>query len=402
MSTTPRAPGVGTGVRPLADDPDLPASRQPTRLAEFVLGVVVLYAWAPPGVPGFLSLGLVGVAGLLGLALLRPGGIRLGGPGGALGWLAPVLVLLVGYLVLVSISSPDDSLSGWPRRALRLTMVLALLVALVSGRLHWPSLVRGAAVGLLANAALFFAGIAPAPYGEYLSGFLLDKNQAGLAYAVVTLLYLGLVDERRRQVAVVLLGAALVWTTGSRTSIAALACGLVWVVLRPRLGPAARVALVVALGVGVQVVENNFARAGVFASRDGSDAFRARIDEASQAKLALSPPQGLGLGESFVWIGDRQYLFHNSYWAALVEGGWVLLAAYLVLVAVAVGVWRRGPVPHLWASAEAANLAILVCALRLGEVFGATAATLALAGGLLGLLAHRSAGSVPEPVPGDG
>ncbi|QIM21309.1 hypothetical protein G7075_09515 [Phycicoccus sp. HDW14] len=296
MSTTPRAPGVAKGLHPLADDPDLPASRQPTRLAEFLLGVVVLYAWAPPGVPGFLSLGLVGVAGLLGLSLVRPGGTRLGGPGGSLGWLAPGLVLLVGFLVLVSISSPDDSISGWPRRAFRLTMVLALLVAVVSGRVHWPSLVRGTAVGLLVNAALFFVGVAPAPYGEYLSGFLLDKNQAGLAYAVVTLLYLSLVDERRRQVAVVVVGAALVWTTGSRTSIAALACGLVWVVLRPRLGPAARVALAVALGIGVQVVENNFARAGVFASRDGSDAFRARIDAASQAKLAGSPRRASASG----------------------------------------------------------------------------------------------------------
>ncbi|MBM6399103.1 O-antigen ligase family protein [Phycicoccus sonneratiae] len=400
MSTTPRAPGVTAGVGSPAADADLPASRQPTRLAELLLGAVVLYAWAPPGVPGFLSLGLVAVAALLGLALLRPGATRLGGPGGALGWLAPGLVLLVGYLVLVSISSPDDSISGWPRRAVRLTMVLALLVAVVSGRVHWPSLVRGAALGLVANAVLFVAGVAPAPYGEYLSGFLLDKNQAGLAYAVVTLLMLGLVDERRRQVAVVLVGASLVWLTGSRTSIAALACGLAWIVLRPRLAPAGRVALVVALGVAVQVVENNFARAGVFASRDGSDAFRARIDEASQAKLAGSPFQGLGLGESWVAIGDRQYLFHNSYWAALVEGGWVLLGAYLLLVAAAVGLWRRSPAEHVWVAAEGANLAVLVCALRLGEVFGATAATLALAGGLLGLLAAREARGAPGPAPG--
>ncbi|MGG5259389.1 hypothetical protein [Phycicoccus avicenniae] len=389
MSTTPRAPGVTTGGHPVVDDLDLPPARQATRMAELCLGVVVLYAWAPPGVPGFLSLGLVAVAGLLGLALLRPPGRPLAG--GALGWLGPALVLLVGYLVLVSISSPDDSINGWTRRAFRLTMVLALLLALVSGRVHWPSVVRGAALGLLANAVLFVAGVAPSPYGEYLSGFLLDKNQAGLAYALVTLLYLGLVEDRRRQVLVVLIGGGLVWLTGSRTSLAALACGLAWVLLRPRFGPGGRVALVAALAAGVQLLENNFARAGVFASRDGSDAFRARIDEASQAKLAASPPQGLGLGESWVFIGDRQYLFHNSYWAALVEGGWVLLAAFVLLVVVAVGLWRRGPTDPAWVAAEAANIAVLVCALRLGEVFGATAATLALAGGLLGLLAHRSA-----------
>lgn len=399
MSTTPRAPGVSAGGHPVLLDHDLPPARQATRLAEFGLGAVVLYAWAPPGVPGFLSLGLVAVTGLLGLALLRPATRPLGGPGGALGWLGPGLVLLVGYLVLVSISSPDDSINGWTRRAFRLTMVLALLLALVSGRLHWPSVVRGAAAGLLANAVLFVVGVAPAPYGEYLSGFLLDKNQAGLAYAVVTLLYLGLVEDRRRQLLVLLLGGGLVWLTGSRTSLAALACGLAWMVLRPRLGPGGRIALVAALALAVQYVENNFARAGVFASRDGSDAFRARIDAASQAKLDASPVQGLGLGESWVYVGERQYLFHNSYWAALVEGGWVLLAAFVLLVLVAVGLWRRGPSDAPWVAAEAANLAVLVCALRLGEVFGATTATLALAGGLLGLLAHRARRGDPEPAP---
>ncbi|QIM21310.1 hypothetical protein G7075_09520 [Phycicoccus sp. HDW14] len=75
----------------------------------------------------------------------------------------------------------------------------------------------------------------------------------------------------------------------------------------------------------------------------------------------------------------------------------MLLGAYLLLIVVAVGIWRRGPVAHVWVTAEAANLTILVCALRLGEVFGATAATLAVAGGLLGLLAYRSARPTPDP-----
>ena len=48
------------------------------------------------------------------------------------------------------------------------------------------------AVGLLGNAVLFFAGVAPARTGRCITGFLLDKNQAGLAYAVVGVLLLGL------------------------------------------------------------------------------------------------------------------------------------------------------------------------------------------------------------------
>ena len=272
---------------------------------------------------------------------------------------------------------------------------MSYLVAVVGGRLHYPSLVRGAAAGLVGNALLFFGGVAPAPYEQYLSGYLLDKNQAGLAYTVVGLLLLGLVEGRRTRFAVVALTGALVWSTGSRTSIAALVCGLAWFALRPRLGTGGRLALVAALAGAVQVVESRFSRVGVFVDRDGSDAFRQRIDDASRIKLDGAPFQGLGLGESWVDLQGRAYLFHNSYWAALVEGGWVLLAAYLLLTVLVIGVRAPGAPGSPWLGAQAANIAVLVCALRLGEVFGATTAVTALAGGFLGLLAHRRATRVP-------
>lgn len=93
------------------------------------------------------------------------------------------------------------------------------------------------------------------------------------------------------------------------------------------------------------------------------------------------------------------HLFHNSYWAVLVEGGWLYLAAVLVVT-----VWfgmrplRPGPPPTLFArGGEAANLAVLVCALRLGEVFGATTAMIALAAGLIGYI---QAGSIRPSEPG--
>ena len=50
-----------------------------------------------------------------------------------------------------------------------------------------------------------------------------------------------------------------------------------------------------------------------------------------------------------------------------------------------------GPPPSLVArSGEAAKLAVLICALRLGEVFGATTASIALAAGLIGYLQAES------------
>ena len=76
----------------------------------------------------------------------------------------------------------------------------------------------------------------------------------------------------------------------------------------------------------------------------------------------------------------------------MVEGGWILLGAYLVVtVVLAIGPLRPGPPVGSWAAAaEAANVVVLVCAFRLGVVFGATTAVTALAAGLLAYSAHRT------------
>jgi len=375
--------------------PDLGA--EPTRFADFVLGAVALFAVPIPRAPGGFLVGQVALAALIALSITRRPSRSLAG----LKWLPWAAVAMLGYLVLISISGPDLSLFGWPKRALRLVLVVTALLVVVSGRIHYPSIVRGMAVGLLGNAVLFFAGVAPAPYGRLLSGYLLDKNQAGLAYTVVGVLLLGLVSDRRRQVAIVVATSALVWATGSRTSLAALACALVWYALRPRLNVAGRLLLAAAFAVALPFVQEKYGQAGEFADRVGTDWFRARIDAASSAKLDQAPWHGQGLGEAWVNLPDGStYFFHNSYWAVLIEGGWVYLLATLVLT-----VWfcmrplRSGPPPSLVArSGEAANLAVLICALRLGEVFGATTASIALAAGLIGYLQAESLRSADRGV----
>lgn len=375
-------------VRPGADPALVDPAHQPTRTPDFVLGAVALLAWAPPRLPPFVSLGLIAVLGLIGLASLRPPARPLVG----LRWLPPALVLFLGWTAFVSLVSADDSLYGWQKRELRLALMAVYLLILLSGRVHYASVVRGMAAGLALNAVLFFAGVAPTPYGEFLSGYLLDKNQAGLAYAAVGLLLAGLVSSRRRMVLVLAITSALVWTTGSRTSLAALTCGIAWFLLRPRLSRFGRLVLALALAAFVTVLENDYARIGVFADRGGTDWFRARIDAASKLKLESAPWQGSGLGEAWVHLQSGDFLFHNAYWGALMEGGWVLLGAYLVVTVVfAIGPVRPGPPVGPWASgAEAANVVVLVCAFRLGEVFGATTAVTALAAGLLAYSAHRT------------
>lgn len=368
-------------VKPAADILVLGAER--TRVIDALLGTTLLYAYLLPGIGAF-SVGLGSMALLIGLSVTR----RPRFPLGPLGWVVAGLLVAVGYVVLISMSSPDESFNGWPQRALRLVGVILFLASLVSGRIHYPSVVRGLGLGLVANAVLFYAGVAPAPYGSALSGYLLDKNQAGLACAVVGVLLLGVVGRRKDRLVVLAVATLLVWETGSRTSLAALACGVVWFVARPYLAPAARFATAAVMAYGLTFVQENYAHAGEFRDRVGSDLLRQRIDELSAVKVQAAPWWGQGLGEAWVPLEQGDFFFHNAYWSLLVEGGWPYLVALVApLVLINIRPFHRGAPPsELALSAEAGAIVVIVCALRLGEVFGATAAMVTLAAGCIGYL----------------
>lgn len=401
--TSPSAPRAGRWPAGLDE------AHEPTRLVDFLLGSVVLVAVGIPGLSATFGVGLLAIAALAALATVRRPTRSFSG----IGWLPALAVLVLVYLVLVSFSSPDLSLYGWPKRALRLALLLMFLLAMVAGRVHVPSLIRGAAVGLLANVALFYAGLTPARYGDLLTGLLLDKNQAGLSYTVIGLLALGVMNRRRDRILIVAVASASVWATGSRTSLAALAFGLLWYVARTHLNLPYRMVTLALMVVTIPFIEDNYARVGAFAARVGSDQFRARIDEFAATKLESAPIQGLGLGEAWVQFPNGDvFFFHNSYWSALVEGGWpyvlVLVAAHVLVGVRPLSVER--PPSRFALAGECANIAVLVCALRLGEVFATTTGMLALAAGAVGWLqvrqvradgTHRDEGrakSAPTPV----
>lgn len=360
------------------------------RIPEFVLFFCLIFEGALFGLP--LPFNQVATAGIILLAMSRRPQSDLG----KLQLVVPVLVIALFYIGMISLfADPTEFASDWKRRLIRLALTAVLILALSSGRIDFRSAFAGLGAGMLFNAGAFYAGVAPDYYGGYLSGFFEDKNVAGMAYAVFGVLMLAVVRRRWLRVVLLLGIALLVWETGSRTSIAALAAGVAWISLAPKLPVFGRWILGLAIVIGISQIAEDYSQIGVFSDREGSDLLRSRIDAASEIKVEDAGFFGSGLGEAYVVFDDdpgKAWFFHNSYWSALVEGGWPWLFLVLaVTVVCALRPWAR-VLSYPETVAQAATVTVLICAWRLGEVLFTVHWALVIA---FALYAHARSLSTP-------
>lgn len=293
----------------------------------------------------------------------------------------PLLVTFVSLLAFLAIESQYNGVS-FTQRLLRISLLFALTMALAQGRFHIPSAITGIAfTAVCVNAPAFYLGLTPNQYPPFLTGWWGDKNVAGMWYAAIALLSLGLMERRSTKLLWLSVCATLIYLTGSRTSIAALSVAVVWYLLRNRLSVLGRLGLAGVLLWSLSTVEENFARIGAFADRVGTDWFRQMIDLATAEKLERTPWYGLGLTTATAQLSDhRVEFFHDSYAALYVEGGIVLTAVILVIYLItAIGLLSpKRRVPQLTLAAEAATITIMVCAWKLGEVFFTSIAAITL------------------------
>lgn len=338
-------------------------SRPPLRRTEAILfGMFVYDGFGVPGLPVVIPGSDLAAIALVGVSVFRRPQRDLG----ASAWLIPFAVTLLGYLAFGSMYNDVD----WLRRLLRIGIMFALVLSLVSGRIDLSSGLKGLGVALIINAALFYSGVAPNNYGGALTGFLGDKNVAGLYYCLIPLLILASIKKTSLQLLCVSLGALAVFLTGSRTALAAYAFALIWMALSRRIASIFRLLLAVTLGYALRYLEDNFAQAWIFTDREGSDLLRGWIEQATLEKVELVPWYGLGLSESYVNIGERTWFFHDSYLALYVEGGWIMLVAVVgiyVWIGLSPGLGSRRTNQII--IIEAATISLLVCASKLGEVF---------------------------------
>ena len=307
------------------------------------------------------------VVGLLLLAVARSPEYDLG----RMQALVPLIVIGLFYISMISMfADPTEMAVDWKRRVIRFMLTAVMLFVLATGRIDMRSAVTGLGIGMVGNAVLFYVGIAPDYYGGVLSGYFADKNVAGLAYAALGVLMMSLAPRSVPKLLVFIGFGGLVFLTDSRTSMSAYAAAGLWVLVAPRLPMVGRWVLGGLIWAAVSVASEDFSRIGRFSDREGSDLLRSRIDAASEIKVGQAGFFGDGLGEAYVFLETDvgQWLFHNSYWTALVEGGWPW-AIFLVGLTVVIGLRPlSGKLTSDEILGQAATIAVLICSWRLGEV----------------------------------
>ena len=264
--------------------------REPLRIPELVLGALLAMEafgvrLGPLGVP----LNEAAMLLLLFLALCR----RSRRDTSALGLSAVLAGAVMVFLAVVSVNQGIPDME-WLRRWVRIAALVGLVGCIAGGRLDLRSVLTGLLAAMAANVPLFYAGVVPAPYGSFLTGFLADKNVAGLYYAAMPVLALAVVRSRRWKLAILLAAAVCLFLTGSRTSMAGFGVALVWLAVTPRLAAGLRVVLLVVLGWAVGFAEENLSRLEVFGDRTGTDWLRGTIQAATEAKAATTPWHGRG------------------------------------------------------------------------------------------------------------
>lgn len=340
------------------------------RMPEFIMAFLLLFGEPVPGVGLPFNQVVIIVLAVYGLTRKQTFDVSY------FSGLRAVMFIAMGYLAIVSMYGVhSEDASDWTRRLLRLVAATVLIWVIAAGRLHIRSIILGYSLAIIFNAVAYFAGFAPVTgYYGFLTGWLNDKNFSGLVYCLFGLLILSFARNKIEVIGAIVVFSGLLWATGSRTSMAAYAAGLIWVLVAHRMKSAGRIALGVVLYWLIDILTSDYAQSGAFADRTGTDALRSLIDQASEIKVQASGFFGQGLGEAYVYLahtGSKTWFFHNSYWSALVEGGWpwMILVVTITLLFIVNIFSGKKTLPPKFYVVQGAGVAIMICASRLGEVF---------------------------------
>ncbi|MCH6469394.1 O-antigen ligase family protein [Sinomonas terrae] len=297
------------------------------------------------------------LAVLIGLGS-RPNGVSLPR------WMPALAVAGALWIALVSIAlgAPDI------RRLSHLAIDAIAIIVVAAGRLDRAALGRGLAFGMVLGVAWGTATFKESGYANRLTGIFGDPNTAGLI--IIVCAGLAFPTLRKGWSKLVVVGSAVtgVVLTDSRTTLLAACSMIVWLLLsRLRVHPWFALGLLAVAVLWVSNATHEGLGADAFAGRAGSDALRARIDEAALADVATSPWFGHGAGTARTLVDGLTFFYHSSYLSVRTEGGWIAFAFVVgLLVATFATLVKLGSrrIPLY----EATLIGIAVCAINLGEV----------------------------------
>ena len=274
---------------------------------------------------------------------------------------------LVAVLTMLAVTSYLHDLTP-SRRLLHVLLYLVLATLLASGRIHIPSAARGLAVGLCTSITMSIAGFGPDNYAGRLTGYLGDPNAGGYVVAVLGLVALGLGPRGRLRWLLIFLALAAVVLTYSRTTLLAVAFAVVWLLIGRRVSVWAGALLVGAMVYVVGHIPPQLTLFGPFSDRGGSDLLRQRIIAQEHVDIAHSPIFGNGAGTATVNLQGDLFFYHSSYLALQAEGGVVCLVLLVgVIVLTFLSIARMpGDMRNGWL--EASLIALMVCAVNVGEI----------------------------------
>jgi len=281
--------------------------------------------------------------------------------------------VLVGMMTISAFLAEGLNLPTTKRLG-HIALFCGLYLAIAAGLFPLRSIQKGLLVGIsicsVSGIIYLIAGINRKAYDGRLTGFFFgDPNPAALMILALGLLSIGIIRSGwPRNLTIGLLSIPFVLTQ-SRGALIALGFCIAWWYLGRRLRPSAGLSLLTVTVALFAILKESIQTIGIFGNRTGSDILRAQILAASFESARKNFWFGDGPGFNLLSVFSQyDFFFHNSYLAAISEGGILSAIAIVTLLVmtlirmIALPVTLRNP----WF--EMALISILVIAFHLGEV----------------------------------
>jgi O-antigen ligase len=248
-------------------------------------------------------------------------------------WARLTLGAFVATLVLSSAVNGLFTYDSF-KRLLHVGVWSLVIIGLVRGLLPRKVAMRGLQVGMVISVLSGYVLLPKSAYEGRFTGFFGDPNVAGLLLVVLGAVALSGMERRRNQVLFAALIVPAMVLAYSRTALMAAVLVFAWFWVGRKLKPIPAVAVIAVVAMSIAFLPTSLQQFGPFSDRTGSDQLRDRVSTQEFDLVSQKPILGHGAGTATVLVnsGTTKFYFHNSYLAAMQEGGAIALGLVMMLL----------------------------------------------------------------------